>query len=72
MDLTPEKADRYVRDLMTLRNQRLSQGLDIQEFTFGDMVADAINSLELVYVAYRGILDEADPTGDVGANKVTD
>lgn len=60
MDINEEQTQRYIRDLMSLRNDRLTP-LNPEEDTFGGLVADAMNSLEIVYVVYRGLLEAATP-----------
>lgn len=63
MELQKEQVDQYIKDLLAIRNDRLIP-LNTEEDTFGGLVADAMNSLELVYIAYRGLLDDKTPQAD--------
>lgn len=59
MEISAEQTNRYIRDLMNIRNDRLAP-LNPDEDTFGGLVADAMNAMELVYIVYRGLLEEQD------------
>lgn len=63
MDISREQTDTYVRDLMKIRNERIVP-LNSEGDTFGGLIADAMNGLELVYIVYRGLIEENTPQGD--------
>ena len=52
MDITPEQTSRYIRELQSIRNERLdsvlSDGVQLET-----LVADIMNSLEVLYVVHR-------------------
>lgn len=63
MEINEHQAREYIRDLMSLRNERLGQ-LRPDEDTLGGMIADAMNRLEEIYVVYRSLLDNTPQWAD--------